>query len=410
MIVTGIDKLDAEFGGFEAGRVYLVKGASGTGKTLFGLQYLAAGLDRGEPGLLVTSERGASVVQEGEKAGIALGPAITSGRLTLLEYPEELEALCSPVSGLELKDILAELSRHLHPDLGGRAVIDPVTPLLQFARGREPAAFARALAGGLAALGPTVLLTAEAPVPPDFQLVLTALEGQAYGTIELSLVPVAGGFDRRMRITRLRGGPARQAAYRFEIEKDRIAFPERAHAPAAIARRGEPANLLAPLGDNGGPAVARAEAPVVIAAPPAYIQHLGREAARAQRYGRPFSVALFSLEPILEGVGREAPVRGEPLVRRLLQVFQTHSRETESIARYSYDRVVVFLPETPQEGALVYVRRLQQGLRETLIAERVYEPASLPELRYSVASYPEDLAAGDLLDVALGRLIAPSEG
>src|SRR5574341_2169264 len=114
---------------------------------------------------------------------------------------------------------------------------------------------------------------------------------------------------------------------------------------------------------------------------------------------------MFSLQPLVDGVGREAPLGGELLVRRLLQVFETRSRQTETIARYSHDKVVVFLPETPREGALAFVRRLQQALRETLVAEQVYPAASFPELRYGVAAYPEDLAAGDLLDVALGRLL-----
>lgn len=55
---TGIDALDDLLhGGLPAGNSVLVQGAPGTGKTVLGMQFLQAGIERfGHPGLLVTFE------------------------------------------------------------------------------------------------------------------------------------------------------------------------------------------------------------------------------------------------------------------------------------------------------------------------------------------------------------------
>ncbi|MDX1632019.1 MAG: circadian clock protein KaiC [Thermoanaerobaculia bacterium] len=54
---TGIEGFDAiGHGGLPEGRVTLVAGSAGAGKTIFGAQFLAAGIERGEPGVFVTCE------------------------------------------------------------------------------------------------------------------------------------------------------------------------------------------------------------------------------------------------------------------------------------------------------------------------------------------------------------------
>jgi KaiC/GvpD/RAD55 family RecA-like ATPase len=52
--IPGLDKLMQ--GGFVESSVNLVTGETGTGKTIFGLQYIHSGLKRGEPGVYITLE------------------------------------------------------------------------------------------------------------------------------------------------------------------------------------------------------------------------------------------------------------------------------------------------------------------------------------------------------------------
>jgi len=52
--IPGLDKLIQ--GGFIPGSVIMITGSTGTGKTIFGCQFLWAGLQKGEPGIYLTLE------------------------------------------------------------------------------------------------------------------------------------------------------------------------------------------------------------------------------------------------------------------------------------------------------------------------------------------------------------------
>ena len=62
---TGITGLDAILGGgFASNHVYLIDGDPGTGKTTLGLQFLLAGVARGERGMYVTLSESAAELHE----------------------------------------------------------------------------------------------------------------------------------------------------------------------------------------------------------------------------------------------------------------------------------------------------------------------------------------------------------
>jgi circadian clock protein KaiC len=58
LIQTGISGLDTILrGGIPSGNVILLEGAAGTGKTLFGMEFIYRGaVDHDEPGIIVTFE------------------------------------------------------------------------------------------------------------------------------------------------------------------------------------------------------------------------------------------------------------------------------------------------------------------------------------------------------------------
>lgn len=70
--IPGLDEVTG--GGLPRGRPTLVCGSSGTGKTLFGLQFLVRGaLERGEPGVFVSfEERGRDLEQNVDSLGFSL--------------------------------------------------------------------------------------------------------------------------------------------------------------------------------------------------------------------------------------------------------------------------------------------------------------------------------------------------
>ena len=56
-ITTGIQNLDQTIeGGFKKGSINLVEGGPGSGKSIFGMQYLVNGIKKGENGVYITFE------------------------------------------------------------------------------------------------------------------------------------------------------------------------------------------------------------------------------------------------------------------------------------------------------------------------------------------------------------------
>ena len=84
--IRGLDQLTR--GGLPRGRVTLVAGSAGAGKTLLGVQFLVAGAqDYGEPGILVTFEESAAKVSANVRSlGFDLGALQGDGRLEVLAF------------------------------------------------------------------------------------------------------------------------------------------------------------------------------------------------------------------------------------------------------------------------------------------------------------------------------------
>jgi circadian clock protein KaiC len=84
--ITGLDQITR--GGLPLGRVTLVAGSTGTGKTLLGLEFLVAGArDYGEPGVLMTFEESkAKVALNVRSLGFDLDELVRDGPLEVLSF------------------------------------------------------------------------------------------------------------------------------------------------------------------------------------------------------------------------------------------------------------------------------------------------------------------------------------
>src|SRR5208337_1101389 len=94
-IPSDIDFLDRGAGGFFRGKPYLVFGASGTGKSILGLQFANAGLERGEAALYVCRERAQDLVDQAERLGFPLSQRILEERLSVLEYDADFRDIAA---------------------------------------------------------------------------------------------------------------------------------------------------------------------------------------------------------------------------------------------------------------------------------------------------------------------------
>lgn len=391
MLYTGIDKIDTEFGGFEEGRSYLVRGMYGTGKTIVALQFLRFGLEQGEGGLIITAEKGESFLKYAASAGFPLDEFVRTNRLILLEYPVDVDAFINPVLGFDVQDALGELPDYLQLCRATRLVIDPVTPLLTFGLNRNLQGFARTFMTSLANLGCTTLLTSDVHLLPDLQFLIVALEAHVYGTIEMELAPDSGsGIERIMRINRVRGGPISTRTSVFRLEPGRIVCDEpKFEGPVFLG--------LSPD-----------QRPAASVAPPFFVQKLMREVARARRYNRPLSVVHLSFKGLVARVSMGSKPNGEAVLLRNLQVLGQTSRGTKSFFRYGREKVWVLLTETPKKEAHIYILQMETAVRQALAKEGGCEEGDIPKFQYGIASCPED--GGDARDLITAALSNPRGG
>jgi len=118
-IKTGIDGLDNLIeGGFPKNSCVLVSGAPGTGKTIFGLQYICNGAKNGEKGLYVTFEQEIDTL-------ISHVSAFGWDLPTLMENGN-LELMSTEVGKLKIDDLVAKIKEEGHK----RLVIDSLSTIL----------------------------------------------------------------------------------------------------------------------------------------------------------------------------------------------------------------------------------------------------------------------------------------
>ena len=199
--VPGLDDILA--GGVPRGRIYLLKGAAGAGKTTLGMQYLLTGAAADERGLYVAlSENRAELEEVAHSHGWDLGPIeiqeIESGGFK----PEEDNTLFVPAE-VELGETTQRILEAVERTRPSRVVIDSLSEI-RFLSGTEIRYRRQVLAlkQVFMRMNCTALLVDDkAQSQPD-----ALLESIAHGVIELEqLVPKYGPERRRLLISKMRG-------------------------------------------------------------------------------------------------------------------------------------------------------------------------------------------------------------
>lgn len=186
MALSGLAAFDGATGGFNDGKIYLLHGPLGAGKTTWALQFLVQGLRAGERGALVVRRSAPVVLDQARAFGFNLDEFVADGRLALLEYaPRVVENAARLKSDDEIfEEFCSLLSARVK-----RVVLDPVTPLLSSASSAMVTFRARALANSFAQLGATTLYLCDSP---EADAVLPGLRDVVYGTLRLEPAAVLG--------------------------------------------------------------------------------------------------------------------------------------------------------------------------------------------------------------------------
>jgi circadian clock protein KaiC len=222
--VPGLDDLTS--GGFPRGRLYLVQGEPGSGKTTLAMQFLLEGVARDETVLYIALSETRSEIE-----AVARSHGWDLSRVHLHElsaadqwsHADDQNTLFDPaeVDLQETTSQLLEVVERLNP---ARVVFDSLSELRLLAQ--HPLRYRRqilALKDYFSGRGCTVMLIDDANIDRN-DLQLRTL---AHGVLSLEhLAPEYGGDRRRLRVVKLRGVPFRGGFHDFVIERGGIVvFP-----------------------------------------------------------------------------------------------------------------------------------------------------------------------------------------
>jgi circadian clock protein KaiC len=221
-VSTGIAGLDPLIGGgFLSGKVYLVSGESGAGKTVFGLQYLYDGLIRAENGIYVSGdEKPSHIIVDAESLGWDFRKYVEERKLGLLDIsPHFAEIRASKANEVDVRAVVTDLIR-LVKDIGAkRIVIDNVAPLVF---GHESLTYIQeyvrhlvfAIEGNLEC---TALMTSGIPSGSNFLSRYGVEEFLAEGVIVLDMLRFNGYCVRTLSVRKMRCTAVDPCNHIFEI-------------------------------------------------------------------------------------------------------------------------------------------------------------------------------------------------
>lgn len=215
---TGIAGLDDVLaGGLVRGRVYLLEGTPGTGKTTVALQFLMEGVARGETGLYIALSETEEELRDGAAShgwsldGIDIFELVPPE--SLLDAGQQQSLLYS--SDLELGETTRMIFEAVERSAPSRVVLDSLSEIRLLAQGSLR--YRRqilALKHYFARQGATVLLLDDLTAAPDDKTVHSV----AHAVIRLEEIPPAYGTERRrLRVVKYRGQRYRGGFHDFTI-------------------------------------------------------------------------------------------------------------------------------------------------------------------------------------------------
>jgi len=210
--IAGLDKMLS--GGFLQGSANLVRGAPGTGKTLLAVQFLLHGVERGEPGLLISFEEFPQSLQtDAQSLGWDLRAWQDRGLLHLyFTSPQvllkSLEAPAGPMSDLFIEKNIK------------RVVLDSVTHFTRLTNDQlQLRRIYNQLINALKREGPTSVLLAEETSLEAPRTERGALSFVVDSILLLRYVEVESAIQRAIAVMKMRGSDHVKEIRRYEIRK-----------------------------------------------------------------------------------------------------------------------------------------------------------------------------------------------
>src|SRR5579871_5721588 len=235
---TGIHGLDTlTQGGFPAGRVTLLEGGAGVGKTVLALQSVAhAARELREPAIFVAFEETSARIQANAAGFTWFVPSLTRKQLFYLDAQPSVDLVQS--GGFDLGGLLAALDTKIRQIRARRVIFDGVDQVLSSLA--DPLAERRELYRlheWASARGLTTLLTAKNGVSEPTAQRAELLQFMADCVVSLEHAVIEGVSQRTLRVRKFRGSAFQENAAPYLIGAGglEVAGVEESRVPARLA-------------------------------------------------------------------------------------------------------------------------------------------------------------------------------
>jgi circadian clock protein KaiC len=224
-IATGIKNFDSLIeGGFEKNSTNLIVGSSGSGKSIFAVQFLIEGMEKGETCLYITFEEGKDEFYSNMlDFGWDLEKYEEEGRFFFLVYtPEKVKTMLEEGGGTIESVVLTKKIK--------RIVIDSITSFeLLFEKELEKRESALSLFSMLSKWDCTSLLTYEGTPSPEKKVTSRVLDFESDAIILLYFIRERKQRVRYLEVLKMRGTKHSLSIYPFTIEKTGITVSDKTY-------------------------------------------------------------------------------------------------------------------------------------------------------------------------------------
>jgi len=220
---TGVHGLDEVLdGGYPTGRLTLIEGGPGAGKSLVGLEFLYRGALNGEPGILVSFEEPPAVVrQNAATLGWDLRALEADGKLTILEARIDGQAV--KAGDFNLRGIMAIVDGHARKTGATRVVVDaPDVVLRLMENSTSERAELHEIHRWIRGSSFTALMTVKVNSGADVPLAYDFLDYMADCVVRLDHRVMNQVSTRRLRVVKYRGSGFGANEYPFTITENGI--------------------------------------------------------------------------------------------------------------------------------------------------------------------------------------------
>ncbi|MBD3167390.1 hypothetical protein GF324_12385 [bacterium] len=178
-VSSGLDFVDATIGGLFSDRVYYARGGQESGRTPFVFQFLLAGMEHGELGLMISDERIENLVLRAEKLGLPLTQHLSENKIILMEYPKQIAG--RQFSFGTIIQLLGEIEQYIRHYGISRLVFNTLHPLLSTPRESQLVNYVYSLMNSIEELNTTTLITTGDPNSRAASKIMQILEDAAVG-------------------------------------------------------------------------------------------------------------------------------------------------------------------------------------------------------------------------------------